>query len=149
MGKGKRELGREAKRIAYGDIEKKKKMIIKVGIIILAIIILFVIATIANNYIILDSNTTTNLVINNKNVTSDLRNDILQENGVIYLSEDDIANFFDKHIYLEEENNRIITTYNTKIAEVSLKENVMNINGADKTTSAHAIERDGVIYIPI
>ena len=149
MGRGKRELGREAKRIAYGDIEKKKKMIIKVGIIILAIIILFVIATIANNYIILDSNTTTNLVINNKNVTSDLRNDILQENGVIYLSEDDIANFFDKHIYLEEENNRIITTYNTKIAEVSLKENVMNINGADKTTSAHAIERDGVIYIPI
>ena len=149
MGRGKRELGREAKRMAYGDIEKKKKMIIKVGIIILAIIILFVIATIANNYIILDSNTTTNLVINNKNVTSDLRNDILQENGVIYLSEDDIANFFDKHIYLEEENNRIITTYNTKIAEVSLKENVMNINGADKTTSAHAIERDGVIYIPI
>ena len=149
MGRGKRELGREVKRMAYGDIEKKKKMIIKVGIIILAIIILFVIATIANNYIILDSNTTTNLVINNKNVTSDLRNDILQENGVIYLSEDDIANFFDKHIYLEEENNRIITTYHTKIAEVSLKENVMNINGADKTTSAHAIERDGVIYIPI
>ena len=45
--------------------------------------------------------------------------------------------------------NKIITTYNKKIAEVSLEENVININGADKTTSAHAIERNGVIYIPI
>ena len=149
MGRGRRELEKEPKKISYGEVEKKKKIIIGVGITILAIIVLFVIAMVANNYIILDNNTTTNLIINNKNVTSDLRNDIIQEDGVIYLSEDDIANFFDKYIYLEEENNRIITTYNKKIAEVSLEENVININGEDKTTSAHAIERDGVIYIPI
>ena len=149
MGRGRRELEKEPKKISYGEVEKKKKIIIGVGITILAIIVLFIIAMIANNYIILDNNTTTNLIINNKNVTSDLRNDIIQEDGVIYLSEDDIANFFDKHIYLEEENNRIITTYNKKIAEVSLDENVINVNGADKRISAHAIERDGVIYIPI
>ena len=149
MGRGRRELEKEPKKISYGEVEKKKKIIIGVGITILAIIVLFIIAMVANNYIILDNNTTTNLIINNKNVTSDLRNDIIQEDGVIYLSEDDIANFFDKYIYLEEENNRIITTYNKKIAEVSLEENVININGEDKTTSAHAIERDGVIYIPI
>ena len=149
MGKGRRELGKEAKRMSYGDVDKKKKIIIRTGIMIVAIIVLFLIAMIANNYIILDNNTTTNLIINNRNVTSDLRNDIIQEDGVIYLSEDDIANFFDKHIYLEEENNRIITTYNTKIAEVSLEENVMDVNGEEKMTSAHAIERDGVIYIPI
>ena len=148
MGRGRRELEKEPKKISYGEVEKKKKIIIGVGITILAIIVLFIIAMIANNYIILDNNTTTNLIINNKNVTSDLRNDIIQEDGVIYLSEDDIANFFDKYIYLEE-NNRIITTYNKKIAEVSLEANVININGTDKTTSAHAIERDGVIYIPI
>ena len=148
MGRGRRELEKEPKKISYGEVEKKKKIIIGVGITILAIIVLFIIAMVVNNYIILDNNTTTNLIINNKNVTSDLRNDIIQEDGVIYLSEDDIANFFDKYIYLEE-NNRIITTYNKKIAEVSLEANVININGTDKTTSAHAIERDGVIYIPI
>ena len=147
MGRGRRELEKEPKKISYGEVEKKKKIIIGVGITILAIIVLFIIAMVVNNYIILDNNTTTNLIINNKNVTSDLRNDIIQEDGVIYLSEDDIANFFDKHIYLEEENNRIITTYNKKIAEVSLDENVINVT--DKRISAHAIERDGVIYIPI
>ena len=157
MGRGRRELGKEskvknmkkAKRMTAEEVEKKKKMIVRTGITILAFIILFVIAMIANNYIILDNNTTTNLIINNKNVTSNLKNEIIQEDGVIYLSEDDIANFFDKYIYLEEENNKVITTYNKKIAEVSLEENVININGADKTTSAHAMERDGVIYIPI
>ena len=149
MGRGRRELEKEPKKISYGEVEKKKKIIIGVGITILAIIVLFIIAMVANNYIILDNNTTTNLIINNKNVTSDLRNDIIQEDGAIYLSEDDIANFFDKYIYLEEENNRIITTYNKKIAEVSLEANVININGTDKRISAHAIERDGVIYIPI
>ena len=157
MRRGRRELGKEPKvknmkkpkRMSSEEVEKKKKIIIRIGITILAIIVLFIIAMIANNYIILDNNTTTNLIINNTNVTSNLRNEIIQEDDVIYLSEDDIANFFDKYIYLEEENNRIITTYNKKIAEVSLEENVININGADKTTSAHAIERDGVIYIPI
>ena len=157
MGRGRRELeknpkvkyAKNAKRMSSEEIEKKKKIIVRIGITILALIILFVIALIANNYIILDNNTTTNLIINNSNVTSNLRHEIIQEDGVIYLSEDDIANFFDKYIYLEEENNSIITTYNKKIAEVSLEENVININGADKTTSAHAIERDGVIYIPI
>ena len=157
MGRGKRELGKEPKvrnmnkpkRMSVEEVKKKKKIIIRTGITILAIIVLFIIAMIANNYIILDNNTTTNLIINNTNVTSNLRNEIIQEDGVIYLSEDDIANFFDKYIYLEEENNKVITTYNKKIAEVSLEENVININGADKTTSAHAMERDGVIYIPI
>ena len=149
MRNGKRELGKEPKTISYGEVDKKKKIIIITGIVIIVFIVLFVIAMIANNYIILDNSTTTNLIINNTNVTSNLRNEIIQEDGVIYLSEDDIANFFDKHIYLEEENNKIITTYDKKIAEVSLEENVININGADKNTSAHAIERDGVIYIPI
>lgn len=157
MGRGRRELGKEprvknmkkTRRMSAEEVEKKKKIIVKAGITILAIIVLFIIAMIANNYIILDNNTTTNLIINNTNVTSNLRNEVIQEDGVIYLSEYDIANFFDKYIYLEEENNKVITTYNKKIAEVSLEENVININGADKMTSAHAIEKDGVIYIPI
>lgn len=149
MRRGKRELGKEPKTISYGEVDKKKKIIIITGIVIVAFIVLFVIAMIANNYIILDNNTTTNLIINNTNVTSNLKNEIIQEDGVIYLSEDDIANFFDKHIYLEEENQKIITTYDKKIAEVSLDEDVININGADKNISTHAVERDGTVYIPI
>lgn len=55
------------------EINKKKKTIIKILMAILIIIVIAVIAFIANDYIILDKNKTTNLIINNKNVTSNLK----------------------------------------------------------------------------
>ena len=78
------------------QIEKKKKNIIRTFITIVALLVIFIIAMILNNFIILDNNKTTNLVINNRNVTSNLKNEILIEDDIIYLSEPDIANFFDK-----------------------------------------------------
>ena len=119
--------------------EKKKKIIIKVLIAIIVTIILFLIAYKANDYIILGKNKTTNLVINNKNVTLNLRKDIIIENDDIYISKQDLGNFFDKYIYEDKKNNQIVTTYNNKIATISLEENEMTINGAKKDT----------IYIPI
>ena len=55
------------------QIEKKKKRIIKIFVSIIAIIIIGIIAYNVNNYIILDKNKNINLVINNKNVTSNLK----------------------------------------------------------------------------
>ncbi len=151
MRKGRREIKKEKVFLKNRNAKRKmkKKNITNLVRIILLIIIFVILAIILNKYIIFDKNKTTNLVINNNNVTSRLKNSVLQEDGVIYLSEDDISNFFDKHIYLEKENNKIITTYNKKIAEVSLEENVININGSTKKTSAHAIEKDNTIYLPI
>ena len=63
------------------------------GIIIIAIVFLIAIAVIgmiANEFIILDNNKTTNLVINNNNITSNLKNEILIEDNIIYLSKDGI-----------------------------------------------------------
>ena len=151
MKKGRREIKKEKVFLKNRNAKRKmkKKNITNLVRIILLIIIFVILAITLNKYIIFDKNKTTNLVINNNNVTSRLKNSVLQEDGVIYLSEDDISNFFDKHIYLEKENNKIITTYNKKIAEVSLEENVININGSTKKTSAHAIEKDNTIYLPI
>ena len=81
------------------QIEKKKKRIIKILVSILVIIIIGIIAYNINNYIILDKNKNINLVINNKNVTSNLKKDILIEGDNIYLSKQDLGNFFDKYIY--------------------------------------------------
>lgn len=131
------------------QIEKKKKKIIKRFIIIVAIIILAIIAYIANDFIILDKNEKTNLVINNNNITSNLKNDILIENDIIYLSKQDIANFFDKYIYEEKENNKIITTYDKKIASIGFEGNTININGSDQKIYANAKKVDDTIYLPI
>lgn len=131
------------------QIEEKKKKIMKIFISILAIIIIGIIGYKANDYIIIDKNKTINLVINNKNVTLNLKKDILIEDEEIYISKQDLGNFFDKYIYEDIENKQIVTTYDTKIAAISLENNKININGSDKETYAHAIEKDNVIYIPI
>ena len=152
MKKGKRVITKNAKpkrKMTHEEQEKKKKVIIRTFFTIVALIVLFIIAMIANNYIILDNNKVTNLVINNRNVTSDLKNNVLIENNIIYLSEDDVQNFFDKYLYIEEENNKFITTYDKKIAEIGFDENKININGSDKQIYAHAINKDGINYLPI
>ena len=46
---------------------------------------------------------------------------VLLQDGKIYLSEQDLKNFFDKYIYEDEESNKIITTYDKKIAEIGFE----------------------------
>ena len=134
MGKGKRELTKESKHIkskrkmSKEEIERKKKIITRTFFTILALFVIFVLGMIANNFIILDKNKTTNLIINNKNVTSNLKNEVLIEDDIIYLSQEDVQNFFDKYIYREEENNKIITTYGKKSAAIGFEENAITIN---------------------
>lgn len=131
------------------EVKLKKKKIKKRLLICLTVIILLVVAYIANDFIILDNNEKTNLIINNNNITSNLKNDIIIENGTIYLSKEDIKNFFDKYIYLEEENNEIITTYDKKIASIGFENKTISINGANKKIYAHAENRNNTIYLPI
>ena len=138
---------KKAKRMT--SINQKKKRIIRIFIIILAIIIIGIVGFIANDHIIVGKNKTTNLVINNNNVTDYLKNEILIQDDEIYISKDDLANFFDKYIYEDTENNQIITAYEDKIASIGFEENEININGSTKSTYAHAIEQDGVIYLPL
>lgn len=152
MGKGKRVLTKESnkkRRLTREEVEIKKRKIKKCFLTILAIIILVIIAMIVNDFVIIDNNKTTNLIINNKNVTSSLKQKVLIEDDIIYLSKQDISNFFDKYIYQDEKTEKIVTTYDKKIAEIGFDENEININGSDKQISAHAIEKDGQIYLPI
>ena len=152
MKRGKRVVVKEKssrKKMTKEEVQHKKKVIKSVFFTIIAVIVIGIAAMIANDYIIIDNNKRTNLVINNKNVTSSLKNDVLIENDVIYLSKQDIANFFDKHIYQDDKTKEIITTYDKKIAEIGLENKVININGSDKQISSSAIEKDGQIYLPI
>ena len=130
-------------------INKKKKRIKTIFFTIIAIIILGIVGYIANDYIILGKNKTTNLIINNKNVTENLKKDILIQDGEIYISKQDLGNFFDKYIYEDAETEQIITTYNKKIAEIGFETNTININGSEKSTYAHAIKQDDTVYLPI
>ena len=115
--------------------EKKKKRIIKIFIAVISIILVALIVLKINDHIILGKNKTINLIVNNKNVTSNLKQDL--------------GNFFDKYIYEDKANNQIITTYDDKIGAISLEENKISINGSEKNTFTHAIKKENTIYVPI
>ena len=126
-----------------------KKRIKTIFLTIIAIIVLGIIAIVVNEYIILGKNKTTNLIINNKNVTENLKKDILIQSGEIYISKQDLGNFFDKYIYEDTETEKVITTYNKKIAEIGFEKDIININGSEKSTYAHAIKQNDTTYLPI
>ncbi len=125
-----------------------KKRVRNILITIAVIVVLILLAFIINDYVILDKNTKTNLVINNTNVTSRLKNDVIIEGNTIYISEPDIKTYFDK--YITEIDNTVVTTYDKKIAEIGFDQNKMEVNGSVVKTSAHAKKGDnGETYLPI
>ena len=144
-----RKVQKPKRKMSSEQIEKRKKNIIRTFITIVALLIIFAVAMVINNFIILDNNKTTNLIINNRNVTSNLKNEILIEDNIIYLSKGDIENFFDKYIYEDPETNQIITTYDKKIAAIGFEDNKITVNGSQKDIYAHAINKNGTTYLPI
>lgn len=92
----------------------------------------------------------TNLVINDEDVTEELKGSVyIGQEGGIYLSKDDIAKFFDKNIYYDEASSTIVTTSNTKTASFCVAENKKIINGVKQNLNSKLLQKDGVIYIPI
>ena len=136
-----------------GEIEKKKS---KIGIIIAIIIIALVLIVgaiggyyvIKRNYIVSKINQT-NLIINNSNATSSLKNNVYIKNGVVYVSNPDIYNFFDNTIIYDEKYNQVVTTSSTKIASLPIDSKQIQVNSSNTTIKAGAIILDEVAYVPI
>lgn len=137
-------------------IKDGKKMIRNIIIVVVAIIGIIATLKIAPNYKKDEFADVTNLIINNNNITGSLKNKIIiDEKGIIYLSKQDIANFFDKYIYYDNTNvtnekvyNQIITTSDTKVAVLKLNENKVIINGAEIEIAGAAKKIDETIYLP-
>ena len=128
----------------------KKDNILKRIIIVLILVVASVFILVkAQNYIKEKTEGEINLIINNNNVTARLKHEVKIEDGIIYVSMDDIRNFFDKYIYVEEEINEVVTTYDKKIASIGFDSNKLTLNGAIKKIYASAMKEDEVIYLPI
>lgn len=116
-------------------------------VLVFALAVWFVLKT-ATNYIKDDIVGKTNLVINNSNTTKNLKNDVIVENGVVYVSTKDIANFFDNHIFYDNKYNQIITTSETKVATLKLNENKAKVNGSTVDLVASAKKIGEQFYLP-
>ena len=119
----------------------------------LIVVLFFVLAVafvlyIAPNYIRNDVGGKTNLVINNSNVTKSLKNDVLIEDGVVYVSTKDIANFFDGNIFYDNKYDQIITSSDTKLASLKINNDTITVNGASKEIMKPAKKVGKEFYLP-
>lgn len=131
--------------------EKKVKDNVLKRILIAVILVLVVVFILikAENFIKENKDGKISLIINNRNLTERLTHDVKIQNGIIYVSMDDMKRFFDSHIYIEEDINEIVTTSDKKIATIGFDVNKVTINGAMKKTEGCAIKENDIIYMPI
>lgn len=126
----------------------KKVYLYKIVVaVIFALLVMFVL-NVAPNYIRNEIIAKTNLVINNSNVTKSLKNDVIIENEVVYISTKDIANFFDGNIFYDNKYDQIITSSDTKLATLKINQNKCTVNGADMSLIAPAKKNNNEFYLP-
>lgn len=133
--------------------KRKKNKANKVVIIIILCIIIAIVAGIgykkAPDYFFKQAKNKTNLVINNNNVTLNMKDEVyVDDKENIYLSINDIKNYFDKYITYNKEENRLITTSDYKVATLFKDNKKIDINGSSIEISATMIERNEIIYLP-
>lgn len=135
------------------NIKQKKSNKFKIILTIVITLVALGIATVAM-YIAPDyqkdaTEDMINLIINNKNVTAKMKNEVyIDDNGVIYLSKDDVQNYFDKYIKYYEDDKRLVTTYEDKLAILVGNNKVMEVNGTLENIKSSIITKNDIMYIP-
>ena len=142
-----RKINKRVNRHISRNTNKKyfKNIAIIIGIVLLSIV---AVCKITDN-IVFDKNNTMNLVINNNNVTLNLKNEVVIEEDNIYLSKEDIANFFDEYIYQVPNTDIVVTTHDKKIAELKFNEDKMILNDSKVNIYGKMFEKENIIYLPI
>ena len=138
-------MSKKAKR---AQKKEKGKLFYKLVVVAILMLLAFLILKYAPNYVNTEISDNVNLVINNSNVTGDLKKDIIIENGIIYISKEDIQNFFDPYIYYDEKYNQIITTSENQVTSMVVGENTMINNGSTIDASGDILKQDDTYYIP-
>lgn len=130
--------------------KKKTKIVIKKPkrlLIFLAIILILMLFFIIKNNIIKEK-TDLSIIINNEDVTQNIKNEIIVKEEAQYLSFEDIKECIDKNIYLEDD--IIILSSDKKIGVLNFENNKIEINGSNVNIKSKPYKNEaGVIYIPI
>ncbi len=122
----------------------------KKNIVIIAIVIIIVVILISK-WKAQDKDTQeVSLIIDNQNITSELEDEIIIENDIVYISFEDVKKCLDKTIYFEEDSNLILTSGDKKIVALEIDSNEVEINGSKVKINGQAKRTEqGLIYIPI
>ena len=129
----------------------KKKFIRNIIITLIALAFVALIFYKAPDFILSKSTDAITLIINNKNLTNSqrLKNEVIVENGIVYLSKEDVSNFFDKYLYYDNKYEKYITTAGDKLAAINVNDSIIEINGITSRIKGKILERNGKVYFPI
>lgn len=93
------------------------------------------------------------LVIIQNEAFIELENNLyIDDNGIIYLSEDDIKEYFDKNLYYEKDQSNLrkyISVSENKVLSITEDANHMYVNGVFTKIRGKLQERNGIYYFPI
>ena len=128
---------------------KNFKMILRISVVLLALAIMLFVIKIAPNYKKDEFADKTNLVINNNNITRNLKADIIIEDDAIYICADDVKNFFDEYLLVENDEKRVITTSNTKTVVIPFTGTTMYVSGKNENISHEILQKNEKIYLPM
>lgn len=133
------------------ETEKKKglKAFSKIIIVALFVTCVGVVINLAPNYIRTKVANKVTVIINNNDVTKKLKHDIkIDDNEVIYLSFEDIENFFDENIYYDKQYDQIITSGDTKLASIEIGQKQMHVNSSKVNIYSTAEKDKDTYYLP-
>ena len=129
---------------------KKLKFMRNVIVGVVALLIAALIINIAPGYKRDKYKDVVNLIIDEHNETEKLKNMLyINENKTVYISEQDVKNFFDENIYYDQKYNQIITTSDTKVANIAVDEKQMTLNSSNVNMLDAIIKINDKLYLPI
>lgn len=140
--------------------KSKKKMKLRIrknsllSKLILVAVLLVIVLNILRYAAYFKKEDSTKLVVMIQNETNaDLVHDIyIDENNVVYFSEDDIKKYFDNELYYEKDESnlrRYISISQNKILEITEEKNNMYVNGTYTKIKGSVISKDGIFYFPL
>ena len=89
------------------------------------------------------------LVINSGECTTSLKHDIFfDENRVFYLSQGDVANFYDGEIYYDSKYDMIVTASETELVTMPVDKTEITINDVKKKIKSPVIKKGETYFIP-
>ena len=128
--------------------KKRGKPALKILIVLAVIAAIIGVVYFVFNHVSLKRYERTNLVINNRNMTESLKNDVIIENDVIYISSKDVGNFFDSSIFYDNKYNQIITSSYDKLAALPVGKTQIQVNSSNTTIKAPVVKKGDNFYIP-
>ncbi|MCI9178231.1 MAG: hypothetical protein HFJ28_06800 [Clostridia bacterium] len=131
---------------------KKKglKLIVKIIIVLIFLVAIIGVCYVAkHNYIRDEIKDRTNFILNNGNITKDLKAEVFVQDGIAYISKQDIENFFDNTITYDEKYDQLITSAEEKVAVLPIGKNEIQINSSTVKLKGGAIQKEGTYYVPI